>query len=40
MAALIPGAGTAEIIAGAGHFLQEEKGEEIAARIVRFLAES
>jgi len=40
MAALIPGAGTAEIIAGAGHFLQEEKGEEIAARIVRFLTES
>ena len=40
MAARIPGAGPAEIIAGAGHFLQEEKGEEIAKRIVRFLAES
>jgi len=40
MAARIPGAGPAEIIAGAGHFLQEEKGEEIAERIVRFLAES
>jgi len=40
MAARIPGAGPAEIIAGAGHFLQEEKGEEIADRIVRFLAES
>jgi len=39
MAARIPGAGHAEIIAGAGHFLQEEKGEEIAERIARFLAE-
>jgi haloalkane dehalogenase len=37
MAARIPGAGPAEIVAGAGHFLQEEKGEEIAERIVRFL---
>ncbi len=35
----IPGAGPAEIVAGAGHFLQEEKGEEIAERIVRFLGE-
>ena len=40
MASRIPGAGPAEIVAGAGHFLQEEKGEEIGARIVRFLAES
>jgi haloalkane dehalogenase len=40
MAALIPGAGPAEIVSGAGHFLQEDKGEEIAERIVRFLAES
>jgi haloalkane dehalogenase len=40
LAALIPGAGPAEIVAGAGHFLQEEKGEEIAERIGRFLAES
>jgi haloalkane dehalogenase len=40
MASRIPGAGPAEIILGAGHFLQEEKGEEIAVRIVRFLAES
>ncbi len=40
MASRIPGAGPAEIVAGAGHFLQEEKGEEIAARIERFLAES
>ena len=37
LAALIPGAGPAEIVAGAGHFLQEDKGEEIAERIVRFL---
>jgi haloalkane dehalogenase len=40
MAALVPGAGPAEIVEGAGHFLQEEKGEEIARRIVRFLDES
>lgn len=39
MAGLIPGSGPAEIVAGAGHFLQEDKGEEIAARIVRFLRE-
>jgi haloalkane dehalogenase len=40
MASRIPGAGPAEIVEGAGHFLQEEKGEEIADRIVRFLAET
>jgi haloalkane dehalogenase len=40
MAARIPGAGPAEIVEGAGHFLQEEKGEEIAERIVRFLSET
>jgi haloalkane dehalogenase len=40
LASRIPGAGPAEIVAGAGHFLQEEKGEEIAERIVRFLGGS
>jgi haloalkane dehalogenase len=40
MASRIPGAAPAEIVEGAGHFLQEEKGEEIAERIVRFLAET
>ena len=39
LASRIPGAGPAETIAGAGHFLQEERGEEIADRIVRFLSE-
>jgi haloalkane dehalogenase len=38
MAAHIPGAAPAEIVAGAGHFLQEDKGEEIAERIARFVA--
>jgi haloalkane dehalogenase len=37
LAERIPGAGPAEIVSGASHFLQEEKGEEIAERIVRFL---
>jgi haloalkane dehalogenase len=40
MASRIPGAGPAETIVGASHFLQEEKGEEIADRVVRFLAET
>jgi haloalkane dehalogenase len=40
MASRIPGAGPAEIIVGAGHFLQEEKGEEIATRIIRFLTDT
>jgi haloalkane dehalogenase len=40
MASRIPGAGPAEFVSGAGHFLQEEKGEVIAERIVRFLAET
>jgi haloalkane dehalogenase len=37
MAALIPGAGPAETVAGAAHFLQEDRGEEIAERIVSWL---
>jgi haloalkane dehalogenase len=40
MARLLPTAGQPEILAGASHFLQEDRGEEIAARIVRFLDES
>src|SRR5919106_1933388 len=35
---LIPGAGEQVRIAGAAHFLQEDRGEEIAELIVRFLA--
>jgi haloalkane dehalogenase len=38
MAALIPGAGPAEAVQGAGHMLQEDRGEEIAARIAAWLA--
>ena len=34
----IPTAGTMVVIEDAGHFLQEDKGEEIAERIVTFLA--
>jgi pimeloyl-ACP methyl ester carboxylesterase len=34
---LIPGALPAETISGAGHFLQEDQGEMIAQRILRFL---
>ncbi len=40
MASHIPGAAPAEIVSGAGHFLQEEKGEEIGERVTRFLTES
>ncbi|HEU0303137.1 MAG TPA: haloalkane dehalogenase [Gaiellaceae bacterium] len=40
IAELIPGALPAETIANAGHFVQEDAGEEVAARIVRFLEES
>jgi haloalkane dehalogenase len=37
LAAHIPGALPAEIVAGAGHFLQEDRGEVIAERIARFV---
>jgi haloalkane dehalogenase len=40
MARLIPTAGEPEILSGASHFLQEDKGEEIARRILRFLEAS
>jgi haloalkane dehalogenase len=34
----IPGAQPAELVEGAGHFVQEDAGEEVALRIVEFLA--
>ena len=37
MADLIPTAGEPEILPGAAHFLQEDRGEDIAHRIERFL---
>jgi haloalkane dehalogenase len=37
LAALIPGALPAETVANAGHLLQEDAGEQIAERVVRFL---
>jgi haloalkane dehalogenase len=37
LASYIPGALPAEIVPSAGHFLQEDKGEEIAERVVRFV---
>ena len=37
LAAHIPGALEPEIVSGAGHFLQEDKGEEIGRRIAQFL---
>lgn len=40
IAELIPGALPAETIANAGHFVQEDAGEEAAARIVEFLSSS
>jgi haloalkane dehalogenase len=38
-AQLIPGAELGEPLAGAGHFLQEDKGEELGERIARWLSE-
>ena len=40
LAAHIPGAGDLEVVAGAGHFLQEDAGPEVAARLVTFLSSS
>jgi haloalkane dehalogenase len=37
-AELVPGAGEPIVLAGAGHFLQEDKPAELATAIVRFLA--
>lgn len=37
LAERIPGAGPMVVVEGAAHFLQEDKGEEIAAHIVEFL---
>jgi haloalkane dehalogenase len=37
IASHIPGALKPEIVAGAGHFLQEDRGEEIGERIARFV---
>jgi haloalkane dehalogenase len=39
LAAHIPGARSPEIVADAGHFLQEDAGEQVAARIAAFLAD-
>jgi haloalkane dehalogenase len=38
VAALIPGALEPELVTGAGHFLQEDRGSEVGARIARFVA--
>jgi haloalkane dehalogenase len=40
MAQLIPGAGEPEIVDYASHFIQEDKGEEVAERIARFVRET
>jgi haloalkane dehalogenase len=40
MAELIPGAGPAELVADAGHMVQEDAGEEVGERIARFLHET
>ena len=39
-AKLIPGADELILIEGAGHYLQEDRGEEVAAQIVAFLERS
>ncbi|MFN2469802.1 MAG: haloalkane dehalogenase [Gaiellaceae bacterium] len=40
LAGLIPGAEPAQTVARAGHFLQEDRGEELGARIAEWLRES
>jgi haloalkane dehalogenase len=40
LAERIPGAEPAETIAGAGHFLQEDRGEELGKRIARWLVDT
>jgi pimeloyl-ACP methyl ester carboxylesterase len=35
-AELVPGALPAEVVPGAGHFLHEDRAEEVAARIASF----
>jgi haloalkane dehalogenase len=40
IAAFIPGAGPARTVAGAGHFLQEDAGEEVGSRIAEWLKQS
>jgi haloalkane dehalogenase len=40
MADLIPGAGPAELVADAGHMVQEDAGEEVGERIARFLRDT
>ncbi len=37
MAGKVPGAGPLQVVEGAGHFLQEDRGEEVGARIAAFL---
>jgi haloalkane dehalogenase len=34
---LIPGAAELEIVTGAGHFLQEDAGPQVAERLISFL---
>jgi haloalkane dehalogenase len=38
LAELIPGAAPAQVVADAGHFLQEDAGEEVGERIAAWLA--
>jgi haloalkane dehalogenase len=40
IAAFVPGAGPAQAVANAGHFLQEDAGEEVGSRIAEWLQQS